>query len=223
MSPTPSFGGWVFGQDFNLSGNPDGAWSYGYRDTVASSALTLMPNNGSFSGISFWYLAGTGLPSVGVNQTSDPFNFPGGLPLGPEQGMLHPGDDAALADLSSVVRWTAPTAGSYSIDATFTGLDGRGIDVTAYVLMDGSVLRSSAITSVGGSMTYSGELSLNAGQAVDFLVATRGTPGDKDWTGLQASIQSAPAPEPSTFILGCSGWALVVGFAWRRRKGNRMS
>lgn len=96
-----------------------------------------MDSHGTFGNIDFWYHAGTGLPSVGKNDTATTQD-PSVTQLAPGALMMHPGDNAATTTLTAVSRWTAPADGEYDVAATFTGLDSRGVDVVVGIASDGS-------------------------------------------------------------------------------------
>jgi hypothetical protein len=86
---------------------------------------------------------------------------------------LYPG----ATNEASVVRWTAPAAGTYSIDATFTGISTPLTTVEVGVLVNNvtGAGTSAALNSFGGgnTFTYSAPAqSLAAGTHVDFYVWT---------------------------------------------------
>jgi len=227
LLPVAGFGTpiWDFANDFTPSANPNTFWSYGYRTTPASTDLTLMNWNPHLDNIDFWALSGwvelkrffaNGLPSIGKNNTpsAQPFWWP---IVPPGKGILHPGNVPEIEDLAAVVRWRAPSSGVYEVDATFTAIDTRGVDVFTYVVADGGLVFDDFVVGLGDTSHYRGAVTLSAGQVVDFVVANRNDTGNRDWTQLDASI--TPIPEPSTLII----WSLLgaLGMAagwWRRRK-----
>ena len=209
---------WDFANDFTPSANPNTFWSYGYRTTPASTNLTLMNLSLHVDNIDFWCLwqgFAHGLPSVGKNNT--PSAQPSWWPILPSgKGMLHPGNVPEIEDLAAVVRWTAPSSGVYEVDATFTAIDTRGVDVFTYVVADGGLVLDDFVVGLGDTSHYRGAVTLSAGQVVDFVVANRNDTGDRDWTQLDASI--TPIPEPSTLIVWSLLGALGMGLGWWRRR-----
>jgi hypothetical protein len=100
----------------------------------------------------------------------------------------HPGPQGQ----NSVIRWTAPTNGTYQINAVFWGDDFVGPTTTdVAVLHNGKTLYGSEVTGFGPSsdQSYTGTVSVNAGDTVDFSVGY-GTDGNYfyDATGVSAVI-----------------------------------
>jgi hypothetical protein len=204
---------WNAADDFSVASNPNGDWSYGYR---VGTGGTFIPytSSGTFSGIDFWFLDGTGLPDVGHNDTAAPIGFfqPGDL-------QLHPGNTVALQSHISDVRWTAPTADTYSVSVAFTATDTRGPEVFVNVYVDGVPFFVDTLSGTGDTTSVNfASLDLNAGSIIDFLVGHNGaSPGDHDFTKLDAIITSASVSvlEPGTLTLIAAG---VFGLAAFRRR-----
>ena len=190
--------------DFSATNNPAGAWSYGYRTTPLSSDFNLYLSSGNFTGVDFWFLAGTGLPDVG--KTPDP----GGRII------MHPGNTAALESFLSVVRWTAPADGLYDLDTVFTGDDSRGPNVNVFVVRNGLLEFTANIPANGVSRDYSDTFSLSAGDFIDFAVGNNNNVGNRNFTRLEASLSAVPIPAAlPLFVSAVAGLGFVSW--WRKR------
>jgi hypothetical protein len=137
------------------------------------------------------------------------------------------------------VQWTAPTAGTYSYSGEFELLDIHPTGIIGEVFGgqiggDATELYSGTLTGPGAnqkkktpgeSETFSGTVSLLAGETLTFAVNNDGNFG-ADSTGLMATITSTSSelratmassiPEPSTWAMMLLGFA-GLSFAARRR------
>ena len=173
--------------DFDAAHNPtsSGYWSYGY-----SSAL-----NGSFSlfdaidGSSGWELPGTPYPNVGYFATAFT-SWEANVPAG--SLTMAPGVNY------SIVRWTAPLAGRYSVSGAFIGVyPSTTMDVHLIV---GGVSGFDGGNVGQNSQPFSVVVDLLAGQTIDFIGGDGGNGWEWDRTILDAQITAVP--EPSTIIAG---------------------
>ena len=100
--------------------NPNGAWSYGYGVTGTSFtpySLYSSTCNG-IPGIACWHATSyQDIPFVGFNTTGQFIDWGTGV-LPPDSLNVHP-----FADQDTIVRWTAPITGTYSVAAFFDILD----------------------------------------------------------------------------------------------------
>jgi hypothetical protein len=157
---------------FSATTNRPFNWSYGY---AASPAGTFLPDPSHFSpaaGLDIWTAsAADGLePSVfhnggPVTQTYAEMAIPA-AGLG-----IYPGPNGE----PSIIRWTAPAAGSYAIDVTFTGISTPATAVTASVLVNNTseMGSSEALNDYGGTNTFTYSVPaqpLAAGGFIDFFV-----------------------------------------------------
>ena len=201
--------------DFSATSNPNGAWSYGYSYGVGS-AFILDTTNTAF------YAPGVPLSGWLGNENPAPFTgYPYALHNGtaglatnnvftvyqPGQLAESPGD----SNECSVIRWTAPTSGTFNIAATFSGLSSQGDSADVHILLDGTPIFNSI---VGGPATFSGLQSITAGDTVDFVVGNGGNGGNEDTTALSATI----VPEPTTLGLLAMSLASLLSFRCLKRE-----
>ena len=131
------------------------------------------------------------------------------------------------------MQWTAPTAGTYSYSGEFELLDIHPTGVIGEVfggeIGNATELYSGTLTGPGAnqstmtpgeSETFSGTVSLLAGETLTFAVNNDGNFG-ADSTGLMATITSSglratfasSIPEPSTWAV------MLLGFAGHNLRG----
>jgi hypothetical protein len=220
--------------DFSITSNPNGVWSYGTTGTTLTGSFTpfstAVIGTGVNAGIDAWEgtvpMFGGFFPIVGKNTTNTTVSPPNQVLL-PEEMWIHPGPDGSYA----VVRFTAPTTETFTVSATFEGRaptnEGfpAGTTTDVHVRLNGVSLFDGNVNGFGPSSDQSMPsmaLSLHAGDHLDF-VAGYGSNQNflNDTTGLEATIVNA-VPEPSTFILTAIG-SLAFVIAGRRRSGATRS
>jgi hypothetical protein len=208
--------------DFSIASNPNGAWAYGTG--VAGSSFTALPDahSGLFGSPNFdyWQVADPVdlVPLVGKNTGAGPIVSSTVLiPTGVLD--IHPGPDT-----DTIVQWTAPTAGKYTLSTSFELLDITPSGVIAEVYDNGAQLFTSTLTSPGAnqgtdtpgqSVSFSDTLNLNAGDRLSFAVNNDGN-FLFDSTGLTATISSA-VPEPASWAMMLAGFG-GLGAAMRMRR-----
>ncbi len=217
--------------DFSLSSNPNGTWSYGWSTTTSPAltfnAYSLIATYGG-GGIGFhgWVAAVAGTVGdtsksmVGKNGNVDTTNGTTGT-----DNLLvqHTGTLAGGAPIS-IVRWTAPSAGTVlSVSGAWTNMK-TGTDPTAHhdLLINGAGTNKFSAVGAGGTAGTTNAFSVasfavTAGQTIDFIEGP-GSNGNSDnasdHVSLDASISFQPVPEPATLAaLGLGAIALI-----RRRK-----
>lgn len=195
--------------DFNVGSNPNGVWSY--REGVNSA--TLLTRVYSDSSIQSW--SGSNLTSYGYY----PFvakNVSGGtLPVNWTVDVLqmHPSETL----IPSVVRWTAPVAGTWKVQGSFASLSSGFTAINIY--KNTTSIVSGSLSGIGSpAVTIDQEIVLNAGEFLEFAVGAQGNWGG-DGVGFNATITSASTPsvpEPSSMVIVAS-----LGIGCLIRAGRR--
>ncbi len=212
-TPPPIPANWDAGRDFannennntaNRADNPNGLvpqWSYGYRGAIADGALTLFPPDshiddfGQVPSEHGFVAAGAG---VSVNATAAPIFLSGG------RGPIPPGNmavDAFMPAFVSVVRWTAPAAGTFTYTAFWQDIDPNGGNgAGGYVVVNGQQVfgRTWDNGSDNGANT-SAAVALQAGDSIDFVLDDKGD-GGYDETLFNATIVPGGTPPPDGAI-----------------------
>ena len=176
--------------DFSIAnGNPNGVWSYGYAPTL-TGAMVLDTQTATGGPLEAWQgaIASDGNPSV-VKNTSGSSYTPGTNTWLPYQMIQHPGPNGEV----SIVRFTAPAAGSYALLASFIGQDGTSTDV--HVFKNGASIFDGAINGYGNATGYASIVLLGMGDTLDLRVGF-GSNGTfyNDSTGTGLSVQAVPEP-----------------------------
>jgi PEP-CTERM motif len=188
-----------------------------------------MPNSftGGFSGnndFHYWQSATPTfeVPLVGKDTGASPITFSTLLAL-PGLLLIHPGIDSDV-----IVRWTAPTAGIYHYSGLYNLLDINPSGVIGEIFSGNSLLPfySGALTdpganqstfTAGQSESFSGTISLAAGDTLSFVVNNAGSVFN-DSAGFDATITAVRAvPEPAAwglFLLGLG----AIGWAFGKRR-----
>ncbi len=179
LSSLAHAGHWVAGRDMvanEAAGptNPNGAvpeWSYGDRETAASTDLRLFgpTERGESGAIKAWQSSGASV--VSVNTGSVPAAYLGPRPVYPGEMALHPHIDL----LFTVVRWTAPRAGTYAISAYWQDRDwNSGDGGTAHIVINGEEVFLYTFDN-GNGAADARVLPLEEGDTVDFVLGARGS------------------------------------------------
>lgn len=227
-----SNGTWIANTDFYLNeipdlpnpastelSNPNGQypeWSYGYRDAVNSTDLTLfapadhnnnIAGNPAFQGWQFGFLTTATNASASVS---------GGLE--PGDLLIHPMAAASLTTYN-VIRWTAPSMGTYDIDTSWfaasavVGPVNDGID--SHIVLNGVSIFDS-IVAPGETIMDTRSVNLQAGDYIDFIIGpgVSGSAND-DSTIFNATIVAVPEIS-TTWMIAASAPFLLLR---RRTKG----
>jgi hypothetical protein len=129
-------------------------------------------------------------PNVTHNPTAQPIEGLG-ITWMPGQLALHPGP----AGEYSVVRWTCPAPGEHEVNATFTGIAGHAT-TDVHVLHNGRPLHVGGIN-IGGinagdhgsRCSFTGKLTIKAGDRLDFVVGFGNGHYGGDTTALAATVR----------------------------------
>ncbi len=208
---------------FSTTNNPNGVWRYGWSQTLGS-AFTLDTFFQRLDGIlPEWggNLTRDGNPGIYHNDTGSAQTV---ATLTMPAGSLaeHPGVGGQYA----LLRFTAPSSGTYSIAGSFSGFDFAGPTTTdVHVLVDGVSRFDGAIVGFGpdSAAPFRVNLPLVSGETVDFAVGT-GSDGSFafDMTGLATRVTQVIPPQavPEPVSLGPFGVGsrVLLGYAWRPRR-----
>lgn len=212
---------WDLYAEFDYVANPNGVWSYGYS-TSAGSEMSLFDYGYSYGGyMPIWtrYEGGalTHDPYIHKNPNISSLALCSGSP---DSGAPY-----------SIIRWTAPAAGVYQVDASFTMMPGQNADtgfwggeLDCYVFVNG-VSAFDTYISGGyysdfdpGPKTWSKQFALNAGDTVDFTAGPGPDPTNyfSDFANVNGSKITC-IPEPSSILALLTGLAGVAGYIRRRK------
>lgn len=192
--------------------NPNGAWKYGYQiglDYSQADPFTLFdfPHSSDAGQNQLWqtfnYYLWAGVPAIMMSPGKTPDQYfvmlrGGALNLNP--GLEDQLGPESRDGVRTTVRWTAPAAGSYSIDALFegvatyhyhNGLSTADVNVlkNGVSLFSGEIRGTVGIPGIEGasgddqSQAYKQTLSLAAGDTLDFSVGDGIRPGDFNLDG----------------------------------------
>ena len=206
---------WDFAADYGNS-----VFSYGYGQGIS---FTAFPN--SFGGGCFGVAqlacqtAGSNSSQPVIGAATDGLAFSvQTVDVTANTLLFHPGPDGTNSD--AIVRFIAPTAGTYRIQGRFLRLDrengsGNGVVLSAFVNSSGggAVVLPNAPQFVSVPVGPA-VLNLAAGDIIQLNVGNNGQ-YFFDSTGLQGSI--GLVPEPSTWAVFVLGFG-VMGAAMRRRQ-----
>ncbi len=157
------------------------------RVTMLDSGLEqFVPRQGPQEGLSLWNGEAGPEPCVARNETN--YNIQGsGITWVPGQVSLHPGPSG----LYGVLRWTAPQAGQYAVNAKFKGIAEKAT-TDVHVLHQGKAIFDDAINvgDRGNEAACEKTVSVQAGDTIDFVVGWGNGGYGGDTTALAATIHS---------------------------------
>ena len=192
--------------DFPAASNTSGTWRYGYYSYSSGVFVPYVNHSNSFpSGVTSWVDAPTAIspPFVAYNSNSATqlyYNV-----IHPRNLLnVHPGHNGSSGE-KSVVRWVAPSPGTFTVQGRFEGLSLNG--TTTDVAMCKGASMTTAVTSLqtlqsgyvsghGADSQVSISLTIKvvAGNVIDFVVGNGGNDYGNDSTGLTVSITQQPNP-----------------------------
>ena len=121
-----------------------------------------------------WRIDWRHVPFASYNNTAQNWAYAGSL-WEPWQFAMHPG----AAQEYSVVRWTAPSGGSYPVNATFKARSYNQNYTDVHILHNGAALFNSSVTTYNTTANYNQSVSVQQGDVLDFVVGY----GDWSFTG----------------------------------------
>ena len=209
---------WNAASDFSTSSSAGGAWSYGTTGMSLDGAFSLFTQANPIPGYNYW--SGPSYAQIGK---AGPSGFASGTVSVPAGSLnVSPGASGEYA----VLRFTAQSAGLYSIDAEFWGDDFVGPTTTdVHVRFNGVDLFGGEIASFGkaNGLAWSGPVVLAAGQAVDFAVGFGANKTyNYDNTGVDVTVAKlgASIPEPGTLAGMSLGFGLLAASRRKSRRGS---
>jgi hypothetical protein len=209
--------------DFSLSSNPNGVWSYGSEDTLGG-LFTLFDTAATCCGGLESWTNSSGFPVDIYNSSASTINPAGTNPIPAGAAAFHPSSTGQYA----IYRFTSPSLATYDLNVTFTGYDDVGPTTTdVHVLLGVVPLFNGNITAYGanpgGTAPYAQNgLVLAANDFIDFAVGWGSNQNYFfDTTGIAASLASETdgnrVPEPATLGLLAIGLALLISARSRKK------
>jgi PEP-CTERM motif-containing protein len=202
--------------DFSLSQNPNGVWSYRYGNSG-----TLLPTpvvgTGGLAGTDYWW-SGSGVPNsfaVIKNTTASSITYLNDVVIPTDHLLLDPESSPLVS-----VTFVAPAADTYTISGNFLGIDMHEQSHPVEILDNGSIIFSGTVASFGQIDGFNLTKSLNAGDTIAFESLTGSTYTFLS-TGLSATI-TTDVPEPSTLELGALAIGCVILFSLAKRRPARV-
>jgi RHS repeat-associated protein len=172
--------------DFSAIQN-NGEWKYGYKTLSGSTFNAFASNANLFGGGLDSWSPGYCCPMITRNATGTTYTYPGAPSVVQPSDVLnlHPGPSGE----KSVVRWTASTAGTYTISGRFQGIDTAGTTTDVTILHNTTAVFSSNVNGYGNQVTFSVTRTVAAGDTIDFQVGYGSNNSyGSDSTGLAATI-----------------------------------
>ncbi len=149
--------------EFSLTNNPNGVWSYGSKPSVNGS-FTIFSNirNDAVNNFFGWNFSSSGAEYDICVIKNYSGNFVYGVPSG--YVTLHPGPNPS--NIHTVVRWTAPISGTISIQGSYLAGDSGLVDL--YIVQNSITFWSQ--TSTSNAHNFNEAKTVNAGDTIDFVV-----------------------------------------------------
>jgi hypothetical protein len=220
---------WDAVQDFSVTQPANGAWSYGYGEgAVWGGAFDMSFGTDTEGG---WTRSMDGAPDYSPYMWCNKTDAVGTYPA----QSLNLSSGTGGGDYHILVRWTAPAAGDYQVDAVFKMMTDAGgtpwpgemdvqvavngtVDYYDFVSgFDWSQYSGAWPTYAPGPKTYSHTYTLAAGDTVDFVGGIGWVNANSDFVNIAGSKVTA-VPEPGTLALLGFGLIGLAVFARRNRK-----
>jgi hypothetical protein len=201
--------------DFSLSSNPNGAWSYGTLSSFTGGTFapfTVASSDVNYSGQQLWWNGGSfpNAAAVDKNTSGSTVSF---FTIVQPTDMLRLDGENFIAD----VRWTAPASSFYDVAGLFQRIDNAPQPVNVRIVQDSTTVLFAvdAFTGFNNQQPFNlANLFLPAGTTLDFAEGA-GQPSF-DSTGLKLTITTVP--EPSTLVLASLAGLCLCALARRRAR-----
>jgi hypothetical protein len=157
---------WSLGDDFSGTQNPNGVWSFGWRDTP-EQPLTLFTDNSPLNDCDLWWWW-DGQMNLGVwhNFHDYPYHCTSIYDYPPHTTYFHPGPTQ-----QSVVRWTAPQDMTVQLAAHFALWDfGFGGTEIVRVYANGTELFSTTLSDLVLTADYATSRTVRSGDVIECAV-----------------------------------------------------
>jgi len=201
-APMAQAASWNLADDYSTANTAGSAWTFGWESSVGGTFTQYdyfyTNGNNSLQWIDSSISSGYSIPAVWKNTSTD-YTTIDGVAYG--QVSLHPGESGQF----SVVKWTASSAGTYTVSYSFGAGDAGSMSY--YIVIDGVVyqywLDDASIES--GTIT----LILAVGDTIEFIVGANindgyyflygNTPLTVTITGSDPEAEAVP--EPAAMLL----------------------
>ncbi|HLK57529.1 MAG TPA: hypothetical protein VKU00_13260 [Chthonomonadaceae bacterium] len=196
--------------------NPNGVWTYGWSNGL-SGAFTIYPDHRVIQPdcdpIDAWDDLSNNVEFTPVVYQSTAACSNGNVDYPAGALILHGGGQNDTA--YSHILFTAPASGAYAISIAFTGRQ-VNVNADAHVLHNGLSLFDTVISSDGQSESFSDDVSLAAGDVIDFAVGqNNGSQVHPGTVQLTGTLSIVPAPvlaslSPTSADAGSSALTLTL-------------
>jgi len=196
---------WDVSQDFSLTANPGGPWSYGYMNVLGGtfSLLTYSQYSPDNNGLMIFLWSKNGYEPVAVykNQTSQTSISDGGYGTYPPGTVWFSAGMEGNVDNNGVIRFTVPAdkAGTYRVETDVkTYLDGPASRDADFWVLKNAIEVFSHFLGPNSGAAYTNIFTLAAGDTIDF-VCGRGQDNMTYGSGLKirATLTRTDQPPPT--------------------------
>jgi hypothetical protein len=211
VAASPVHAAFNLASDFSVASNPNGPYTYGSTPTLGGTFTPYTASLTDGNGIAVWYTPSTfNIPGVAHNTTANDYTSPPSS-IRPFQLVSHPD----FGTNESVIRFTVPASGLYTISAAYEGESNSGTSTDVYILRNSNTVSPLFSGSVngyraGGPSYSSGTLSWLLGDQIDFVVTSRNGDAFNDSTAIAATITQVPEPLTPGAALVVPAVALVM-------------
>jgi len=173
--------------DFGLSRNPNGVWSYLSSGSLLSSPVI---GSGPTAGLNTWW-DGKAVPNsadIGANVSGNTLTVSNSIVVPRNVLQMDP-----EATTNVTVRFTAPAAGTYSIIGSFLGIDTNQKLHSVQIMHNGLAIFTNTISAFNQTDAFNLNVTLSAGDFIDFVNDTGSTTYEDLSTGLAVTFTTSAA------------------------------